>query len=208
MYIPDKFRETRPDVLHGCIRRNPLGTLVSVGASGLTADHIPFLIDPDPAPFGTLRGHVARANPVWREHAADQDVLVIFQGLDTYVSPSWYASKHEHGKVVPTWNYVVVHAHGRPRFIEDTAWLRTLVSRLTNEHESARREPWKVTDAPEEYIARELRAIVGVEVPLTQLVGKWKASQNRTAADVRGVMRGLEDDHNAFRSEMRDPGAP
>jgi transcriptional regulator len=208
MYIPDKFRETRVDVLHGWIRTNPLGTLVHVGNDGPEANHIPFLVAPEPAPFGTLRGHVARANPMWKECPTDRDVLVVFHGPDTYVTPSWYAAKQEHGKVVPTWNYVVVHAYGRPRFIDDATWTHSHVTENTDEHEAGRAEPWKVTDAPEAYIARELRSIVGLEIVLTRMVGKWKANQNRTAADVRGVIEGLELESNAFLSAMRDPDSP
>ena len=208
MYLPDKFRETRIDVLHRCMRGNPLGTLVCVGASGLEADHIPFLVDPEPAPFGTLRGHVARANTLWRDCPTDQDVLVVFHGPDTYITPSWYAAKREHGKVVPTWNYVVVHAYGRPRFIEDRDWLHGHITQNTTEHETGRAEPWKVTDAPEDYLARQLGAIVGVEIPLTRLIGKWKANQNRTAADVRGVIQGLSEEGNAFVGAMREPDSP
>jgi transcriptional regulator len=208
MYTPDKFQETRVDVLHGCMRGNALSTLVYAGASGLIADHVPFLVDPEPAPFGTLRGHVARANPVWKECPVDREVLVVFHGLNTYITPSWYAAKREHGKVVPTWNYVVVHAYGRPRFIEDPAWLRVLVTQLTDTHEAGRAEPWKVTDAPEDYLAKQLRAIVGVEIVLTRLIGKWKANQNRSAADVRGVIAGLTAEGDAFASMMRAPGSP
>jgi transcriptional regulator len=208
MYIPDKFQETRIDVLQGCMRKNSLSTLVYTGNSGLIADHVPFLVDVEPAPLGTLRGHVARANPMWKECPTDREVLVVFQGLDAYITPSWYAAKREHGKVVPTWNYVVVHGYGRPRFIEDSAWLRGLVTRLTDTHEAGRAEPWKVTDAPEDYLTKQLRAIVGVEIVLTRLIGKWKANQNRSAADVRGVIDGLTAEGDAFASMMRAPETP
>ncbi len=208
MYTPDKFQETRVDVLHGCMRENAFATFVYAGNTGLVADHMPFLVDPEPAPFGTLRGHVARANPVWKECPGDREVLVVFHGLNAYITPSWYAAKREHGKVVPTWNYVVVHAYGRPRFIEDSDWLRGLVTQLTDRYEAGRAEPWKVTDAPEDYLAKQLRAIVGVEIVLTRLIGKWKANQNRSAADVRGVIEGLTAEGDAFASVMRAPQAP
>jgi transcriptional regulator len=208
MYIPDKFQETRVDVLHDCMRTNALSTLVYASNSGLVADHVPFLVDSEPAPFGTLRGHVARANPLWKECPADREVLVVFHGPDAYITPSWYAAKREHGKVVPTWNYVVVHAYGCPRFIEDPAWLRGQITQLTETHEAGRAEPWKVTDAPEDYVAKQLRAIVGVEIVLTRLIGKWKANQNRSAADVRGVIEGLTSDGDAFASLMRAPETP
>ena len=189
MYLPKHFEETRVDVLHGLIREYPLGALVMLTSRGLDANHIPFEIDPEPAPFGTLRGHVARANPVWREASAE--ALVIFQGPDTYISPSWYQTKAETGKVVPTWNYAVVHAHGTPRFIDDRAWLRGFVETLTNRHESRRAEPWLVTDAPADYVDTMVGAIIGLEIPIARLVGKWKVSQNRPAQDRVGVVDGL-----------------
>ncbi|MFO1363186.1 MAG: FMN-binding negative transcriptional regulator [Burkholderiales bacterium] len=192
MYLPKHFEETRVDVLHGLIRAHPLGTLVTAGAGGLEANHVPFEIDPDPAPFGTLRAHVARANPVWRDGAGD--ALVIFQGPESYVTPSWYPTKRESGKVVPTWNYVAVHAYGRLRAIDDPAWLRAFVTRLTDRHEARRAAPWKVSDAPGDYVDQLLAAIVGIELPVARLLGKWKVSQNRPAADRAGVVAGLEGD--------------
>src|SRR5262249_4721849 len=177
------------------IRTYPLGTLVTLTAGGLEANHIPFEVTSDPAPFGTLRGHVARSNPVWRELSDGADALVIFHGPDSYVSPSWYPTKAESGKVVPTWNYVVVHAHGRPRFHHDPAWLRAFVEQLTDRHEGARSgEPWKVTDAPADYVDKQVGAIVGVEIPIARLVGKWKVSQNRPPQDRAGVVDGLLQD--------------
>jgi transcriptional regulator len=194
MYLPRHFEETRVDVLHGLMRAHPLGALVTLGPDGLEANHIPFEIDPDPAPFGTLRGHVARANPVWRELSRGADALAIFQGPATYVSPSWYPSKQEGGKVVPTWNYAVVHAYGPLRAVDDAAWLRAFVERLTNRHETRRAEPWHVTDAPTDYVDKMVTAIVGIELPVARLVGKWKTSQNRVARDRTGVAAGLEQD--------------
>jgi len=191
MYIPKHFEESRIGALHGLIREHPLGTLVTLTAKGLEANHLPFEIDPEPAPFGTLRGHIARANPLWRETSAGAEALVVFQGPTAYVSPGWYPTKKETGKVVPTWNYAVVHAHGVPRFIEDRAWLRAFVERLTNRHEAGRADPWKITDAPRDYVETMLGAIVGIEMPLARLVGKWKVSQNRPAADRAGVVEGL-----------------
>jgi transcriptional regulator len=191
MYLPRHFDESRVDVLHGLIHAHPLGALVTLTAGGLDANHIPFEVDPEPAPFGTLRGHVARANPVWRDLTPDVEALVIFQGPDIYVSPAWYPTKQETGKVVPTWNYAVVHAHGRPRFIDDREWLRGFVTALTNRHESGRPDPWQVTDAPADYVESMLGAIVGLEIPITRLVGKWKMSQNRPAQDRGGVVDGL-----------------
>jgi transcriptional regulator len=194
MYLPKHFEETRIEVLHALVRAHPLGALVTLGAGGLEANHLPFEIDPAPAPFGTLRGHVARANPVWRELSRGADALAIFQGPAIYVSPSWYPSKQADGKVVPTWNYAVVHAYGPLRAIDDAAWLRAFVERLTNRHESGRPGPWQVSDAPADYVDKMVTAIVGIELPVARLVGKWKASQNRPAADRAGVVAGLEQD--------------
>lgn len=197
MYLPQHFEESRVAVLHEHIHAHPLGALVTLTSRGLDANHIPFEVDPQPAPFGMLRGHVARANPVWRDPPPDVEALVIFQGPSTYVSPAWYPTKQETGKVVPTWNYAVVHAHGTPRFIDDRAWLRDFVTKLTNRHEAERRDPWKVTDAPADYIDKQLGGIIGVEIPLTRLIGKWKVSQNRPPQDRDGVVEGLrrEGDH-------------
>jgi transcriptional regulator len=197
MYSPSQFEETCVDVLHGLIRAHPLGTLVTLGKSGLEANHIPFEVHPDPAPFGTLRAHVARANPVWREFSLDVDALVVFQGPSAYITPSWYATKRETGKVVPTYNYAVVHACGPMRAIEDRAWLRALVGRLTDRFESSRAQPWQVTDAPTKFVDNLLGAIVGLEVPVVRLVGKWKMSQNRPTVDHDGIVQGLRETHDA-----------
>jgi transcriptional regulator len=191
MYLPKHFEESRVEVMHALIREHPLGILVALGSDGLNANHIPFDVDPEPAPFGTLRWHVARANPVWRDHVADVEALVVFQGPSGYVTPSWYPTKRESGKVVPTYNYAVVHAYGPLRIVEDAAWLRKLVGQLTRTFEAARSDPWHVTDAPESYIDAQLRAIVGIEIPLTRLLGKWKVSQNKSAQDRAGVAQAL-----------------
>ena len=191
MYLPKHFEETRVQVLHELIHAHPLGALVVLTSAGLEANHIPLEVDPDPAPFGTLRGHIARANPLWRESARDTEALVLFQGPGIYISPAWYATKQETGKVVPTWNYAVVHAHGPVRFIDDRAWLRAFVEQLTNRHEAARPEPWRITDAPADYIDKQLGAIIGLEIPITRLVGKWKVSQNRPPQDRDGAVEGL-----------------
>ena len=191
MYVPAHFEETRVEVIHRLIREHPLAVLVTLGSGGLNANHIPLEIDPEPAPFGTLRGHVARANPVWRDSSRDIETLAVFQGPQAYISPAWYQTKKETGKVVPTFNYIVAHAYGSLRIIEDEAWLRSFVERLTTRHESGRAEPWKVSDAPEDFIKTQLRAIVGLELPVSRLVGKWKVSQNRPAVDREGVVRGL-----------------
>lgn len=188
MYLPAHFEQARPEANHALIRDHPLGLLVT---PDLQANAVPFLVDAQPAPWGTLRAHVARANPVWRE-ADGREVLVLFQGPQAYVSPGWYPGKAEHGKVVPTWNYVLVQARGRLKAVDDPAWLRALVTRLTDTHEAAQPRPWSVDDAPADYIAATLRAIVGIEIELTGLVGKCKLSQNRGTADREGVIAGLE----------------
>ena len=187
MYLPSHFEQHDPETLHALMREHPLATLVSVQADGPTADHIPLEFD---AATRTLRGHVARANPLWRE-AAGQAVLAVFCGPQAYVTPSWYPSKAATHKVVPTWNYTVVHAHGTLQAVEDAPWLHDLVSRLTRHHESPRAQPWAVADAPDDYVQPMLRAIVGIQIPVDRLVGKWKVSQNRSPADRQGVARGL-----------------
>lgn len=192
MYRPNHFVQSDDSAIAGLLERHPLATLVWTGGDGLEAEHLPMLWDRLPAdgPHGTLRGHVARANPVWRE-ANGQPVLAVFKGTQAYVTPSWYPSKAATAKVVPTWNYAVVHAHGTLRAVEDAAWLRALVGRLTDTHEAARAHRWQVDDAPADYIDQMLRAIVGIEVMLTRVQAKWKVSQNRSAADRAGVAAGL-----------------
>ncbi len=192
MYLPSHFEETRIDVLHTAIRAQPLGLLITLADAGLQANPIPFLIDSGPSPLGTLRGHVARANPLWRDSRADVNALIVFQGPQAYISPSMYATKAATGKVVPTWNYVTVQARGRLRAIDDAKWVRGLVERLTQTHETQRAVPWAVSDAPDDYIETMLRAIVGIEIELSALQGKWKVTQNRNAADRQGVAYGLE----------------
>ncbi len=203
MYNPAAFREENPDQIRGVIERYPLATLVTVASSGLSASHLPMIYTPAEGSAGVLRGHLARANPQWQD-LARQEALAIFSGPDHYVSPSWYPSKREHGKVVPTWNYVVVHAYGPVRFIEDPAWLLENVRALTDLHEKSHGTGWKVADAPPEFIASQLRAIVGVELTVTRLQGKAKASQNRTAADREGVVEGLEQFPSTAASEMAE----
>lgn len=204
MYEVEAFREERVDVMHALIRAHPLATLVAVTGEGLDANHLPLLIDPDPLPFGTLRGHVSRANPLWRNVQAGSEVLVVFQGAQGYVTPSWYPTKAQTGKVVPTWNYALVHAYGSLRFHHDREWLRTLVTRLTASQESTREKPWLVTDAPADYVDLMLKAIVGIEIPLTRLQGKWKMSQNRLPQDRDGVVAGLQANGDAASRALLD----
>ena len=204
MYVPRHFAETRVEVLHELIRRQPLGTLVVAAPDGLEASDVPFEIDPEPAPFGTLRCHVARANPIWQQIDPNKPVLVVFQGEQGYVSPSWYAAKQENGKVVPTWNYAAVHAYGLAKAVQDAAWLRRMVEDLTNRHEQGRADPWHVSDAPADYVEKLLGAIVGVEIPVTRMLGKWKFSQNRSTADRQGVIAGLERDGTAAQADVAE----
>lgn len=197
MYVPSHFAETRVEVLHQLIRAHTLATLVTLSSDGLNANHIPMLLDTDPAPFGTLRGHVARANHLWRDFSSEIEALAIFQGPEAYITPSWYPTKQETGKVVPTWNYAVVHAYGTLRIIEDQAWLHDLVTRLTDEQEAKKPDSWQVADAPQDYVDSLLKAIVGIEINITRLQGKWKMSQNQSAANRAGVINGLRVTENA-----------
>lgn len=191
MYLPSAFRQDDRAELLRQIGETSLATLVTAGEQGLQASHLPLLLAADEGEQGTLYGHLARANPQWRELAAGAEAMLIFQGPDAYVSPSFYPSKAEHGKVVPTWNFIAVHAYGVAETIEDAPRLLQIVSRLTALHERERAQPWAVSDAPEDYVAGMLRAIVGFRLPIARLEGKWKLSQNRTAEDRAGVRQGL-----------------
>ncbi|HEY3443762.1 MAG TPA: FMN-binding negative transcriptional regulator [Paludibaculum sp.] len=191
MYNPAYFQESRPDILAGAIAAHPLATLVTSGAAGLQASHIPLLYTPGESTPGTLRGHMARANPHWRDAVPPCEALAIFSGPQHYISPNWYPSKHEDGKVVPTWNYVVVHAHGTLSIRDDPQWLLANVSALTDHHEDASPTPWRVSDAPPAYIEGLLKAIVGIELTITRWEGKWKLSQNRSTPDRAAVAAGL-----------------
>ncbi|HEY6464341.1 MAG TPA: FMN-binding negative transcriptional regulator [Candidatus Acidoferrales bacterium] len=190
MYQPPAFREDRVETLHALIRSHPLATLITAGAGGLLANLVPFTLVNE-GDRGTLRCHVARGNDQVEALKAGAETLMIFQGPEAYITPSWYASKKEHGRVVPTWNYVVVQVRGTPRLIEDPAWIREQIGHLTSIHEGQRTEPWHVNDAPDAYIAGQIKAIVGVEIPIAAIEGKWKASQNRPEADRQGVEAGL-----------------
>ncbi len=191
MYQPPHFREDDPEIQHGLIRAYPLGLLVTAGPQGLMANPIPFLIDPQEGERGRLRAHLARANPQWRDLSASGECLVVFQGPQDYVTPSWYATKRETGKVVPTWNYATVHVSGRACVIQDQQWLRRQIDDLTRLREAARAEPWEVDDAPAPFVAAQIKGIVGIEIAIDRIEGKWKVSQNRPEADREGVAAGL-----------------
>ena len=193
MYQPPAFREDRIEVQHQLIRTHPLGLLITAGPGGLLANLFPFLLDSDGSDQGTLRLHLARANPQWRELETVEECLVVFQGPQDYVTPSWYATKRETGKVVPTWNYATVHAWGRPRVVDDDAWLRRQIEDLTASRENLRATPWQVDDAPADFVAAQMRGIVGVEIAVTRIEGKWKMSQNRPEADRAGVIAGFRE---------------
>jgi transcriptional regulator len=191
MYIPRANEERRVPVLHLLMRAEPLAALVTLSSSGLVASHIPMVLEEDGSPLGVLRGHVSRANSQWRDLEASVEALAIFSGPQHYISPTWYPGKAEHGKEVPTWNYVVVHAYGSLKVMDDKSWMRAHLERLTNENEAETALPWKVSDAPEEFIETMMNGIVGLELPIGRLEGKWKVSQNRTMRDREGVLEGL-----------------
>ncbi|WP_028238790.1 FMN-binding negative transcriptional regulator [Stutzerimonas azotifigens] len=190
MYLPSTFRQDDLPTLHAHIERTGLATLITHGAQGLQASPLPLVLARDEGPFGTLYGHFARANPQWRD-LADGEALVLFTGPDAYVSPSFYPSKAEHGRVVPTWNYLSVQARGRAETIEEPQRLLALLRRLSDRHEAGRPQPWRVEDAPRDFLDSQLRAIVGFAMPIARLEGKWKLSQNRREADRQGVIQGL-----------------
>lgn len=191
MYQPPHFREDRLEIQHALIKAHPFGLLITHGSTGLIANPVPFTLDSTTSPRGTLRAHLSRANPQWRDFDPDQEVLAVFQGAETYVTPSWYESKREHGKVVPTWNYAIVQVHGRMTVRDDPAWLMQQVTALTSAQEAMQAEPWTVDDAPADFLASQLKGIVGVEIEITRIEGKWKVSQNRPEGDRRGVAAGL-----------------
>ena len=201
MYRPPAFREDRLDVLHALISSHRLGTLVTHGADGLEANVVPFTIDASRGALGTLKAHLARANDQLAALREGGEALVLFQGPETYVTPSWYPSKREHGKVVPTWNYILVEARGRPVVVEDAAWLLAQIGELTAVNEGPRPAPWAVSDAPEAFVAAQLKGIFGIEIEIATIQGKWKTSQNRPEADRRGVAEGLAAEGHAEMAE-------
>lgn len=183
MYLPKLFAEARPEVLHQILRTHPLGMLVTHTASGLDANHLPFLLDSEPGPHGRLLAHVARANPLWTELKHGDPVLVVFRGADGYISPNWYPSKQETHRHVPTWNYEVVHAHGRLAVLDDERFVRGLLARLTRRHEATEPKPWKMGDSAPDFIDEMLAKVVGIEIEIASITGKSKLSQNKEARD-------------------------
>ena len=208
MYVPAHFKEDRVNELHAMMRETAIGTLIVAGPNGFEGSHVPMLIDPEPGPYGTLRGHVARANPQWRDAGEPKrpavmvQALAMFLGPDAYITPNWFASKKQTGKVVPTWNYTAVHAHGAVTFFDDRDRLLDIVTRLTNLHEGKRAEPWAVSDAPADYVEALLKAIVGFEMPIARLEGKWKLSQNKSAEDFAGIKAGLVEEGHPLGKAM------
>jgi transcriptional regulator len=192
VYLPSHFREERTEVLHSVIRACPLATLVVAHGAGFEVNHVPCLLREGPDGAPAIHAHVSRANPLAKLAGAGVPAVAVFTASEGYVSPSWYPAKAEHGRVVPTWNYIVVHAHGSLRAIDDVAWLRGQVEALTRAHEGAREHPWAVSDAPEDYVASQLQGIIGLELAIARLEGKWKLSQNRALTDRIGVAEGLE----------------
>lgn len=204
MYLPTHFAVTDPEALHELMRAHPLGALVTHGEGGLDASHLPFEFDAEEGEHGVLRAHVARNNPLWQEVTDGQEVLVIFKATDGYVSPNWYPSKLEHHRQVPTWNYAVVHAHGRIRVRDDARFVRRLLASLTRVHEATEPKPWKMADAPRDYLEAMVAAVVGIEVEISELVGKFKLSQNKEAADRQGVVDALrERDQSRLAAAMQ-----
>jgi len=202
MYLPKHFHEPNTSVMQDFMRAHPLAAVITLNDNRIEANHIPLMVFNDPLPYGVLQGHIARANPIWYEHPTDSEVLTIFQGIESYISPSWYASKQETGKVVPTWNYVSVHARGKLRVIDDAHWLRHHLESMVSHHEKkCKHAPWKLTDAPDDFIAMQIKSIIGIEIVITELQGKWKVSQNRLPQDRKSLADALR---NNGRNDMAD----
>ena len=204
MYTPKAFEVTDLPMLHAAMKQSELATLVTITNNGLVATHLPLLLDETKGAYGTLTGHVSRANVQWRDTDPNAEALIIFLGLDSYVTPNWYPAKQETGRVVPTWNYAAIHAYGRITFIEDPEWLRTMVSDLTRKHEASFPAPWQVTDAPAVYIDSQLKAIVGFEFQILRLEGKQKFNQNRSVEDRLGVIQGLRELEDERKTQVAE----
>jgi transcriptional regulator len=206
MYLPPQFEQPDMAAMHELMRTRSLATLVTTGSDGLNANHIPLHLSATLESFGVLRGHVARSNPIWNELNSDVDALAIFHGPDAYISPSWYATKQAAGKVVPTWNYTVVHAYGRLRIIDDAVWVRTQLEALTAQHEAGLPDPWSMSDAPEDFTEKLLGAVVGIEMIITRLSGKWKVSQNQPLQNQHSVIQGLTANGQVAMAELVKTG--
>jgi len=202
MHVPSKFKETNLDVLLKLVQAHPLGTWIVLKDQKLDVNHIPFYVDTTKGEFGILKGHVSVANPIWKSLSTASESKIVFQGPETYITPSWYQSKQDHGKVVPTWNYVVVHASGHPIAVRDESWLLAHLTELTDRQESSRNEPWAVSDAPEDFVAQMLKGIVGIQMPIESITGAWKTSQNRKPSDKRTVINGLTENGDSRSIEM------
>lgn len=209
MYIPKHFDEPRIDVMQTLIRDYPLATLVTLSADGINANHIPLHLTDDGSPYGSLHGHIARSNPLWTDFDPDIEVLAVFQAENAYISPSWYATKQQTGKVVPTWNYAAVHAYGTLRIIDDPAWIRRQLVAMTDEFEAEFPEPWSISDAPADFTERLITQIIGIEISVTRLQGKWKVSQNQPPENRSSVIKALrEAEHPAMANLVTDAVKP
>jgi transcriptional regulator len=203
MYIPRANQEERIPVIHGLMDAQPFASLITMGSSGLFASHIPMVLERDGTPLGTLKGHISRANTQWRDFTPSIQALAIFSGPQHYITPNWYPEKQETGKVVPTWNYAVVHAYGHLKVIHDVEWLMAHLETLTTVHEASSPAPWKIEDAPADYIASLAKGIVGLEIVIEKLEGKWKVSQNRSEQDRAGVAAGLAELDTTLSQAMK-----
>lgn len=202
MYIPSHFEEHRPETLHALMRAYPLATVITLTSSGIVANHVPLHLHSNADGGAVLRGHVARANPLWKDWVRGTEALAVFQGPNGYISPTWYPTKKEHGKVVPTWNYCAVHVYGVPQIHEDTHWIRAQVEALTAWQESASPQPWSVADAPQDFVDSMLKQIVGIELPITRIYGKWKVSQNQPQRNRAGVIEALGKRDDASAAQL------
>lgn len=192
MYLPSRYAEPRTEAMHALMHAHPLANLVTLGPEGLESNPLPFELDGRDGEYGVLRAHAARANPFWRSASRSHDALVIFQGPDAYISPQWYPSKNDDGRAVPTWNYLTVHAYGPLQIIDDRIWLRALLDRLTQQHERTQPVPWRLDEAPADYLEQLLGLVIGIEIPIRRLHGKWKNSQNQPRANQLGVITALQ----------------
>ncbi len=204
MFKPPLFMEDRVGVMHDLIDAYSFGILIAHEDSELSVNHLPFVLHRELGDKGMLRAHMAKGNPLWKAFDEGSNVVVIFQGPHHYISPGWYASKAEHGKVVPTWNYATVHAKGALKLIDDPDWLIEQIGSLSDIHEAGRDDPWKITDAPDKYIRGQMKGIIGVEIEFAELTGKWKMSQNKNDADKAGILNGLTNDGDENAIEMVD----